>query len=153
MKSLLDYCVKKKTKIFISEIEIYKKKPLILKDNFIIRGKSKKYESVLSILKSLVYHDLYLFADKINVSDIKISKVEKYQKNLLIEFRDVYSKFLCIYKTDQADNYHFINGINMTTNKDFILNMINDAVILKNYKDNNLRALKATQILEKLKNK
>ena len=112
-KYLINTAKKNKTKIYIDDIELYKKKNLFIKKkNFVKRYKFdiKKKEP---ILYRLTYHDIYLLKKyllKLKYSKIKILYSSK--KELNFQIGNSYKVFNFDYKTNSFKKEHTINRVN-----------------------------------------
>ena len=152
---LIKLSYKKKTKLYIDDIENYKKKKIkILKDNYIIRTKNDT-GSIKSLLNRLSYHDMYLLYPKLKkYKKLNIKIIDS--KNLLY-FR-LYNKsknFNFIYSIKSNLRQHLINKQNFQNfNVDPLNKMLNTVLYGKpNYKKNHYAALFASKIIENVKRK
>jgi len=151
IKKIFDLCYKKKTNLFISEIEIFKNKKIkSLKNNFVIRSKVRKYKNIENLVYSLVYHDICLHINYCGLKNIKDITYNKVGYNYIIKFKSKMRNYLWVYKSNQKKNYHTINGIEYSDKRDFILKMINKVIKQNNFYKNNLRALKTIEMTNKI---
>lgn len=151
LKKIFNLCRKKKTDLFVSEIEIFKNKRINnYQNNFVIRGMLRKYKNIKSLLFSIVYHDIYLHIKYCNLKNIKKISYDKVNNNFIIRFKSNLKNYVWIYKSHQKQKYHLVNGTNYSDKSDFILNMINKVIKQNSFYSNNLRALKATEIANKM---
>lgn len=156
-KKLIQLSKKLKTKLYIDDIDIYKKKKIRLKKNFnfIIRTK-KDMGSAKSLLHRLAYHDFYLLSKFINIKNIKqinikiktkILKITIFLKNKLIFdfFYDVNSNF----------KKHLINNTDFNKFRNNPIKDMLKSVLYKNisFRRNNEDALKCILLIDMIKKK
>ncbi len=106
---------KRKVKLYVNDVEFFKKKNIPIKNNnFVIRSKkSKKIDD--SLLHRLAYHDFYLFRKYINIDDIEVKKYLENKKNLSIVLLAGKRTFKFFYDINSNYKKHEINKINMMT--------------------------------------
>lgn len=152
-KELISLSKKNKVKLFINDIEIYKKKKLRLnKSNFIVRGKKKSY-STKEVLYAWMYHDIYLLERWISKKNFKSFLIQNtpLQKKILI--KSLKRNFIFTYNLDK-NIPHKINQIKFSTKKNFIPKMFSEIFSDKaSMSANQKRALKCIQILDIIQNK
>ena len=110
---LYNYSKKKKTALYVNDVEFFKEKKINIKrDNLIIRLKKSKVTKD-SLLHRLAYHDFYLLKKFINLNDIRITKFVKKKKYLLIHLFSGNKAFKFMYSINSNIKKHSINQINM----------------------------------------
>lgn len=152
-KKLINLSKKNKVKLFINDIEIYKKRKLKLnKLNFIQRGKKKSY-STKEVLYAWMYHDIYLLEKWISKKSFKFFLIKNtpLQKKILI--KSAKRNFFFSYNLDKKIT-HQINKVKYSTKKNFIPKMFSEVFSGKvSMSKNQKRALKCIQILNIIENK
>ena len=78
---LYDFSKKKKTKLYVNDVEYFKKKNFLIKKNNIIIRTKKSEISKESLLHRLAYHDFYLLKNFINLENIEIKNYYENKKN------------------------------------------------------------------------
>ena len=153
-KKLVSISKNNKIKLYISDIECYKKKKIKLtKNNFITRKKNASFK-ISEIPEKLIYHDLYLLYPFLNskkffISGFKISKFD-----LSFNLYSKKYKFNFYYNICSKQQIHSINNINFVTKKNFLDLMFSE--IRKsscNFSENNKRSLFALKIMQFIKKK
>lgn len=149
-KKLIFLSKKYNSKLYISDIEIFKNKKIrIKKINKIIRSKKCNY-NLKKTLYSLAYHDFYLLSKQISEKKIEVTNI--YKKNRIIKFSIKQSKKTFDFSYDlNSKPTHSINNINFKTNKNFIIKMFK-YVFSGNvkYKENHIRALNASSLIHRI---
>ena len=155
-KNLIKLSKKYRSKLYIDDIENYKKKIIKLntKNNYITRTKQDS-GTAKSLLDRLAYHDFYLLSKYIELKDIKLINV-KTKKQLLV-FKIVLKndkEFMFYYDIASNIRSHFINKVNLDNFKNNpIKDMLNTILYKKfNFEDNNLTALKCIELIDMIKN-
>ena len=152
-KELIRLSKKNKVKLFINDIEIYKKKKLKLnKFNFIQRGKKNSY-SIKEVLYAWMYHDIYLLEKWISKKNFKFFLIKNSPLQIIILIKSLKRKFFFTYNLNKKIT-HKINQTNFTTKKNFIPKMFSEVFSGKaSMSANQKRALKCIQILNIIENK
>lgn len=110
---LYDFSKKKKTKLYVNDVEYFKKKNfLIKKNNTIIRTKKSEI-SKESLLHRLAYHDFYLLKNFINLENIEIKNYYENKKKLSIRLFSDNKMFKFNYDINSKIKKHRINDTNM----------------------------------------
>tara|TARA_B100001057_G_scaffold483605_1_gene560597 strand:+ start:134 stop:859 length:726 start_codon:yes stop_codon:yes gene_type:complete len=156
-KKLIRLSKKLKTKLYIDDIDIYKKKKIRLNKNFnsIIRTK-KDTGSAKSLLDRLAYHDFYLLSKFINIKNIKqinikiktkILKITIVLKNKLI--------FDFFYSVNSNFKKHLINNTDFNKFRNNPIKDMLKSVLYKNisFRRNNEDALKCILLIDMIKKK
>lgn len=156
-KKLISLAKKKKCKIFVSEVEIFKNKKI--PNSVIFNIERKKFEKFLkkesSIVFRLAYHDIYLLYSKLKNEKIKEINYKETLKNLNIKITCQRNQYNFNYSLVSKKRAHFINNINfLTFSGDPLQNMIRKVIQKKvNFKKNNERALFCNYFINKIKKK
>ena len=112
-EKLFQLSKKQKVKLYVNNVEIFKKKKfLINKNNFILRSKKSKPTNE-SLLYRLAYHDFYLLEKYINLNHIDIKKYKESRNKLNIILYSNRKKFEFFYDISSIDKKHKINKTNM----------------------------------------
>ncbi len=152
---LIKISKKKKVKLYIDDIEYYKRKKIgIRKNNFIIRVK-KDSGTVESILNRLTYHDMYLLYPVISkLKKLKIIIIDS--KNILhFKLCNIKYNFIFFYNLDSKTREHFINDVDLSkfhfdALKIMLKKVLNDKC---NFKRNHNVSLFAIKLLENVRKK
>ena len=110
---LFELSKKKGTKLYVNDVEFFKKKKFFIKKNNLILRAKKSQVSEDSLLHRFAYHDFYLLRKHIDLNDIKVKKYEENKKNLLIIFLTGNKTFKFIYDLKSKLKKHKINEIDM----------------------------------------
>lgn len=112
-KKLYDLSKKQKVKLFVNNVELFKKKKILInKDNFILRTK-KSNSTKESLLYRLAYHDFYLLEKYIDLDNIRIKSCRENKKTLSIDLFSNQKRFKFFYDINSIDKKHKINKTNM----------------------------------------
>jgi hypothetical protein len=155
-KKLISIASKKKCKIFISEVELFKNKKIPTFIRFKIERKKfeifKKKNS--SILFRLTYHDIYLLHQKLKNEKIKEISYKETPKILRLNILGERNKYNFNYNLASKKRVHFINNINLLSFSGNPLKKMIMKVLQKkvNFKKNNERALFCNYLIDKIKN-
>ena len=143
---------KRKVKLYVSDIENYKKKKLIIKSkNYIYRSKEKKVRNY-DFLRKLFYHDLYLLYPKLKADNIKKIKFHKGSNYMKIFIKEKSKTFYFQYELGKKKS-HKINNISLNSKKDYIGIMMKKVFLSRvNFKNNHLSTINTMKILEMTKN-
>lgn len=151
-KNLIKLSDKNRCKLYVDDLENYKKKKIIIdpKLNFIMRTKKDKGDA-RSLLYRLAYHDFYLLEKYIEIKNIKSLKIN-YKKKFL-ELKMILKNnqtFIYNYDINSKDRKHLINN---TDFNDFqnnpLKDMLNKVLLNKvNFKRNNIVAIKCLLIID-----
>ena len=120
------YALAKKNncKLYVSDVENYKKKNLsILKENFIERSKFSQFKK--DIIYRLVYHDftyLYKYIKEKKISIIKIIKSKQGELNFKIRLKRKIFNFK--YSLNLKKKKHKFNNVNLITKKNVLEAML-----------------------------
>ena len=153
---LFNFARRKKTNLYVNDVEFFKKKRYKIKSqNFILR-KKKSQSSKDSLLHRFAYHDFYLLRKYINLEDLKVKKYQEQKNHLLIILLTDNKIFKFIYDINSKDKKHKINSVNMMLFKeDPIEKMIK--YIFKNdnldYRENFSNSLFAGKLISIVNNK
>jgi|MDSW01.2.fsa_nt_gb hypothetical protein len=151
-KKLIDFSKKQKRKLYISDIEIFKNKKIILKKkNFIIR-KKKSNMKINEIPDSLVYHDFYILFSHLKNKKLKYKDIfigYKILKFKIIAGRNI---FCFVYDINSKYLVHRINNCNYNTKLNYLPKMFQKISNGKvNYSLNHSRSLFASKNTDRLK--
>ena len=156
-QSLIELSRRIKSRLYVDDIENYKKKKIrINKDiNYIIRTKRDK-GSVKSLLNRLAYHDFYLLSEFLELN--KIASVQVSNSKKFLQFKIILNNkkiFDFHYNISSKIKKHQINKISLDKFKN---NPMRDMLISvlykkKNFKRNNLDALKCIRLINKISKK
>ena len=149
-KDLIKISKKNNTKLYIDDIEIFKKKKLeIKKKNFIIRNKFSNYDFKQTLF-ALAYHDFYILSKYLVNGKIKISIFNI--RNNLYHFMINKKNFIFDFKYNlNKKPKHQINKTNFHSKKNYILKMLKEVFFSKvNFEENHDRALKASYLISKI---
>ena len=149
-KDLIKLSKKNDTKLYIDDIEIFKKKKIkIKKKNFIIRNKFSDYD-LEQTLFALAYHDFYILSKYLAEGKNKISVLNI--RNNLYHFIIKKEKFVFDFKYNlNKKPKHQINDTNFHSQKNYILKMFKEVFFMKvNFEENHDRALKASYLISKI---
>jgi hypothetical protein len=152
-KQLIKIAKENKKKLYIDDIENYKKiKIKIKKKNYIIRTK-KDSGSIKSILSRLTYHDMYFLypiISRYKKLRIKIISSRNYLNFLLFNKRVNFNFF---YSLKSNNKEHTINNISLSNVKVDVLTKMLITVLYKkpNYKKNHEASLFASKMIENVK--
>jgi len=156
-ENLINLSKRYKTKLYIDDIENYKKKKIIIKNkiNYIIRTKLDS-GNAKSLLDRLAYHDFYLLSKYINLKNIKLIKTVTKKK--LLDFEIIFKnnqEFRFYYDISSNIRRHLINKINLDKfNNNPIKDMLNTILYKKNnFRVNNLTALKCIKLIDVINKK
>ena len=156
-KKLIRLSKKLKTKLYIDDIDIYKKKKIRLNKNFnsIIRTK-KDTGSAKSLLHRLAYHDFYLLSKFINIKNIKEINIKIKAKilKITIVLKDKLI-FNFLYSVNSKFKKHLINNTDFNKFKKNPIKDMLKSVLYKNisFKRNNEDALKCILLIDMIKKK
>jgi hypothetical protein len=154
-EKLLKLSKAQNVKLYIDDIELYKKKKLIIKKvNFIKRYKHD-IEKKEPIIYRLAYHDIYLLYDSLKkLNNLKIKIINNNSKQCYFKIHDKIKEFHFDYKINEIKKIHKINNINfLKFRKNPLKLMIKNVLfpLQKNvYQKNNFRAQLTTKILNKI---
>jgi len=149
-KNLIKISKKNNTKLYIDDIEIFKKKKLKIKNkNFIIRNKFSDYDFKQTLF-ALAYHDFYILSKYLAQGKSKISILNI--RNNLYHFIIKKEKFIFDFKYNLKKRpKHQINNTNFYSQKNYILKMFKEVFFMKvNFEENHDRALKASYLISKI---
>ena len=141
-------------KLYVDDVEIFKKKKIkINRENIIVRKKKDK-GNLRSLIDRLFYHDAYLLAEKLNYKKIKRIRVFK-NKTLNIEFYCNSKRFKFIYDINSKKKEHRINNANFLKFTGNPLRKMFKSFLYQNLNlsKNKNRSLFAQKLLEKIKKK
>jgi hypothetical protein len=158
IKKLIDLAKKKKVKLFVSDLYSHysskfnklKNENLVYRSKFVIKSDNEFFYRFM-------YHDisiLHQFFKKNKLANCSIYKNNK--KNIFkitIMFKNKKS-LIFLYNLRSKKKYHFINNLEIKSNKDVLEEMIKK-VLKKNidFKDNNIKALFIIKLIKKIKQK
>ncbi len=152
---LIQNSKKFKSNIYISNVEKFKFKKLILKKkNFIERKKFS--EDKKDLFLRYVYHDLYTLSDLVDIKNFKKFKLIKKRKGELSYSFEINKKlFNFSYSFNSNKKVHRINSVNfLKFNGNPLDRMIQSIVTKKENKIlNNKNALSAIYVINKIQNK
>tara|TARA_B100001057_G_scaffold477347_1_gene546437 strand:- start:2246 stop:2977 length:732 start_codon:yes stop_codon:yes gene_type:complete len=112
-EKLFNLSKKQKVKLFVNNVELFKKKKIFInKNNTILRTK-KSNSTKESLLYRLAYHDFYLLEKYIDIDNIRIKTSRENKKTLTIELFSNKKKFNFFYDINSIDKKHKINKTNM----------------------------------------
>ena len=154
-KKLIDYSIKKKTKLFISEVELFKNKKIPKSDQFNIKRmkfeKIKKFSS--PIIYRLAYHDFYLLFENLKKETIKKISYKNQRKKMSIKIVTEKTNYNFKYDLNIKKRSHFINKVNFDNfSGNPFKKMVNNVLSNKvNFKNNNNRAIFCNYIISKIK--
>ena len=124
-KKLYDLAEKRNVRLYVDDIENYKKHKFEIKDNNFIERRKSGGGDIKDILYRLAYHDIYILYECIKDSEFKyISSVtdkENYLK-FTVEFDN--KNFEFNYDLNSSKTEHKINGYNMKNETDVIPQML-----------------------------
>ena len=150
---LLKISKKFKKKLYVSDIEILKKKKILIKkNNFIHRTKSADF-SLREIPKALAYHDFYLLYPILKNRKFSLSNVTKKFRTVTFLIKSNNKNFY--FKYDIGSKYvsHKINKTNYITKRNYVGKMFSQMLQSNyNFKENFNRAkfaLKLCNLVEK----
>ena len=153
-KKLVFLSKKLNTNLFISEIETFKKKRIIIKkENFIIR---KKFSvcSIEEIPKNLAYHDFYLLYPYLKNLNFSIKEIKIKNRTLSFKINTKNKEFNFFYDLQSRKKIHLINNINFNTRKNYIVKMLKYMQNKKcDFETNHNKALFALKICNLLERK
>ena len=149
-KKLIKLAKINKTKLYISDIEIFKNKKIkISNQNNINRGK-KSYYSFAKTLNALAYHDFYLLNKYISTKKKKIKILKK--NNYCYQFKIITNKSI-FYFNYNLNKYskHKINNTTFDSKKNYISIMFKKVFSKKvNFYKNHKRALDTSILIDKI---
>ena len=144
-KKLFNLSKKNKTKLYVSDVEMFKNKIIKLKKDNIIK-RSKYHNNKTNILNRLAYHDFYLLFNQTDIKRIyKIKILEKNFGKLRFNINLGARNFLFNYDLNVKKKTHKINNINFLKFKNNPLKKMIKKSMEKNInlKKNNQAALKS----------
>ena len=156
-KKLISLAKKKKCKIFISEVEIFKNKKI--HNFFKFEIERKKFEKLKkkdsSILFRLAYHDIYLLYQKLKNEKIKKIIFRETLNNLYLKIKGLKKQYNFNYNLASKKKAHSINNIDLLSFsgnpfQKMIRKVIQERI---NFKKNNERALFCNYLIDKIKKK
>ncbi len=149
-KKLIRLSKVNKTKLYISDIELFKNKKIkIFKDNNINRGKKCNY-SFAKTLYALAYHDFYLLNKYIAIKNIKIEILKKNKNFYQFKINTKKSIFYFNYNLSK-NSKHKINNTVFDTKKNYISIMFKKVFSKKvNFNNNNKLALETSILIDKI---
>ena len=145
-KNLFNLARKNKVKLFVSDVySFHAKKINKLKLNNIIYRSKKVAGKDTEFLNRFLYHDisiLYKFIKKRKIQSLQLNKnIKKKLVDLKIKFKN-YKQISFKYNLNSNQKKHYINNINLSTNKDILKKMVYNVMYKKiNIKNNNDKAL------------
>jgi len=145
-----------KVKLYVNDVEIFKKKKIPIKQTNIILRKKNSEVIEDSLLHRLAYHDFYLFRKYINLEDLKILRYKENKKNLIILIQSGNKIFKFNYDINSKAKKHEINKINMTKYlKDPLEMMIKYVLFNKNsnFKRNFYNSIFSSKLISKINKK
>lgn len=153
-KFLFNKAKKLKLKLYVDDVEIYKKKKIILKKGINNVERSKRGNgSNKSLLNRLVYHDLYLLYSCLKKK--KLKKIINIRSNNKINFKLLYKNFHInfLYSINNQKKIHKINNVDLLKFKlDPLNSMLKKLLLSKvDFFHNRNSALFAQKIIDKLK--
>ncbi len=154
-KKLISLANKKKCKIFVSEVEIFKNKKIPNYIEFNIQRKKleklKKKES--SKIFRLAYHDIYLLYQRLKNEKIKKINYRETSNNLYIKIFGKKNQYNFNYDLASKKKIHSINNIDfLSFSGNPIQKMIRKVITKKvNFEKNNERALFCNYLINKIK--
>ena len=155
-EDLIGLSKKFKTKLYIDDIENYKKKKIKINNdiNYIIRTK-KDSGTPKSLLNRLAYHDFYLLSKYIPIKKIKLVKVEI--KKRILNFEIILKNnviFNFYYNIGSNVKQHFINKTRLDKFKNNpIKDMLKSVLYEKNnFIKNNKNAIICIKLINKINN-
>ena len=153
-KTLFNLAKKTKAKLYVSDVEYYKKKKIKIKnENNILRFKKNSLTSG-NLLFRLAYHDFYILSSHLKKKNIsKFNLILKNNSKLFFSFFIGKKKFNFFYNTNSKINMHKFNQVNFRKYKGNPLKImfknIFDSKV--NYKRNKNYALSASKVIHYLK--
>tara|TARA_Y100000389_G_C17437536_1_gene506449 strand:+ start:260 stop:988 length:729 start_codon:yes stop_codon:yes gene_type:complete len=143
------------SKLYIDDIENYKNKSIKIKKgiNYIFRTK-KDTGTIKSLLNRLAYHDFYLLSKYVELKNINLIKI--IEKKKLLEFKIILKNNIIFhfhYDINSNVKKHLINKISFDNFKNNPLKDMLKSVLYKNknFKNNNLDALKCIKLIDRIK--
>ena len=142
---------KKNCKLYVSDLENYKKKKIYLKkENFIVK---KKYSNIkVDIVNRLVYHDfsyLYKFLKNTKCMHLKIINKKKGLLSFSMKFDN--KRFLFFYSLNSKIKKHTFNNINLISKENNLKKMINKVILDKvDFNENRKISLFSNRLTQKI---
>ncbi len=149
-KKLINFAQTQKTKLYISDIELFKNKKIkIIDENNINRGKKCNY-SFTKTLYALAYHDFYLLNKYISTKNRKV-KILKKNRNCC-QFRINTNKLVFNFNYNlNKYSKHKINNTTFDSKKNYISIMFKKVFSKKvNFYKNHKRALDTSILIDKI---
>ena len=110
---LFELSKRKKTRLYVNDVEFFKKKKISIKKNNLIVREKKSEINDDSLLHRFAYHDFYLLKKYIDIKDIKVKKYIENKEYLLIIFLTNDKTFKFIYNIKSKLKKHQINNVDM----------------------------------------
>lgn len=151
-KKLFNLAKQNKCKLYVSDIENYKKIKLVLrKNNYISRCKLSNNKK--NILERLAYHDFTYLCEKFKISKFNkaiITSIKKGEISFKLRMNSKY--FYFSYSLNSKKNIHSFNQTNLKVKKNILKIMIENVLFGKvNYLKNEKNALFANSVINNLK--
>tara|TARA_B100001057_G_C22849715_1_gene950488 strand:+ start:2284 stop:3006 length:723 start_codon:yes stop_codon:yes gene_type:complete len=151
-KKLFSLAKQKNCKLYVSDIENYKKFKLVLKkNNYISRYKLSNNKN--NILERLAYHDFTYICEKFKIFKIHkviITSLKKGEISFKLKMKNKY--FYFSYSLNSKKNIHSFNKKNLRVKKNILKIMIEDVISEKvDYSKNKKNALFANSAINLIK--
>ena len=153
-KYLYNLAKKNKVKLYVSDIEIFRK--IKIEKNFtkIIISRGKKTEcNFKEILYKLMYHDIYILYG--SIKKLKILKINCYRKNHTLRI-NIFFKNKMInfnYNKNSKKKYHIINNLILKKKENLVLKMFKYLFSNKvDFNENKKRSLYCINLINKINN-
>ncbi len=155
VKYLYSLANKKNCKLYVDDVEYFKKKKIFLEKKNIIKRLKKAQKSSVSLLFRFAYHDFYLLKDFINLKQIKKIRIKENSTNLKISFLSGENFFSFIYSINSNKKLHKINKADFLNIKRKPLNLMFEGMIKNklNFDKNKERTLFSSKLISILKKK
>jgi hypothetical protein len=154
-ENLIELSNKVGSKLYIDDIEKYKKKNIKINNNlnYVIRTK-KDIGTSKSLLNRLAYHDFYLLSKYIELRNISVTELIKKKKSL--DFKIILrNKNIIHFHYDINSNIkqHLINKLSLDKFKNNPIKDMLRSVLYKkkNFENNNLDALKCIKLIDRIR--
>jgi hypothetical protein len=156
-RELINLSKKNKVKLYINDIETYKKKKIFInkKINYIVR-KKKDIPTSFSLIDRLAYHDFYLLNKYIDLKSIKSIKgiISKTKLDFTIILKNN-TIFKFYYDISSKNKKHLINQTKFHLYKNNPLKLMIKSILYSkknNLRINNQNALDCINLISKVKN-
>jgi len=153
---LFELSKKKNVKLYVNDVEIFKKKKIPIKQTNIILRKKKSKIIQESLLHRLAYHDFYLIRKYINFDTLEVNQYKENKRKLLIDILSNDRTFKFIYDINSNVKKHEINKVNMMKySRDPLEMMIKHILFTKNssFNRNFYNSLFSSKLISKINKK